>query len=165
MKYSEEVLIAAPRDEVIARYDNYDNLPKWQESYVSHEHLEGEPGATGSRTRVRHQMGKSEEDLIETIEARAFPDRQVTVYECGPVWNRNVSTFDAIDGMQTRWTMEVEFRASGLMMKVMMFLMPGAFKKQTRKAMTQFKAYVENDYAGQGHADTDDNDGDGDGGN
>ncbi|WP_337251640.1 hypothetical protein [Maribacter halichondriae] len=38
---------------------------------------------------------------------------------------------------------ETDFQFEGFMMKTMGFLMPGAFKKQSKKYMEDFKAFAE----------------------
>jgi len=43
----------------------------------------------------------------------------------------------------TKWTQANEFRCEGLMMRLMMRLMPGAFRKETMKQMESFKAFAE----------------------
>ena len=47
------------------------------------------------------------------------------------------------EGDKTRWVSETEFQFSGFGMKLMGFLMPGAFKKQSFKYMQDFKAFAE----------------------
>ena len=51
--------------------------------------------------------------------------------------------FTAVEPGKTRWVTENEFHCAGLFMKIMAFLMPGAFKKQTLRYMQNFKAFAE----------------------
>jgi len=44
MKYTLEIDITLPRAKVVELFDNPENWPKWQESLVSSEALEGTPG-------------------------------------------------------------------------------------------------------------------------
>ena len=44
---------------------------------------------------------------------------------------------------KTRWISESEFQFSSLGMKLMAFLMPGAFKKQSMKYAVDFKNFAE----------------------
>ncbi len=53
-----------------------------------------------------------------------------------------LSTFEALDENRTRWTMESEFRCSG-MLWLLAKLMPGMFKKQTLATMKAFKAFAD----------------------
>ncbi len=45
---------------------------------------------------------------------------------------------------KTWWISESEFQFSGFGMKLMDFLMPGAFKKQSKNYMEDFKGFAEN---------------------
>ena len=51
--------------------------------------------------------------------------------------------FEELPDGRTKWTSKTEFQFAGFMMKVMGFLMPGAFKKQSKKYMNDFKAFAE----------------------
>ncbi len=59
------------------------------------------------------------------------------------MWNGQKNFFEKIDDQKTRWISESEFKADKFMYKIMLKLMPGAFKKQSRKFMVDFKNYVE----------------------
>jgi len=43
MKYSTEITLDLPREEVIRKLDNVDNMKHWQRGFISAEHLEGIP--------------------------------------------------------------------------------------------------------------------------
>lgn len=73
IKYSRTIIIDRPIDKVVALFDNPDNLSKWMEGLLSFEHLEGEPGQPGARSRLRFRMGKREMDMIETVTERNLP--------------------------------------------------------------------------------------------
>ncbi len=141
MQYQCTIDINGPRDRVTALFDDPDNLMQWQDGLQSFEHFEGEFGAVGSRSRIRYKMGKREIEMIETLEEHAMPDRMVAVYETKGVWNRNVNTFTDL-GEATRWDMDCDFRCSGFL-KVMAFVAPGMFRKQTEKMMQDFKRFAE----------------------
>lgn len=53
------------------------------------------------------------------------------------------NSFEVINDHTTKWISESEFQFSGFMMKLMGFLMPGAFKKQSIKYLGDFKAFAE----------------------
>ncbi|MEM9233941.1 MAG: SRPBCC family protein, partial [Pseudomonadota bacterium] len=59
------------------------------------------------------------------------------------VLNYSNNHFEETSPGVTQWISDNEFRFSGLMMKIMGFVMPGAFKKQTRQMMSDFKAFAE----------------------
>jgi uncharacterized protein YndB with AHSA1/START domain len=141
--YRLETEIDLPRDRVIELFDNPDNLKNWQPGLESFEHIEGEPGQPGAKSRLHYKMGKRELDLIETVVRRNLPDEFTGTYETKGVWNEVANRFEETSDGRTRWILENEFRFSTLMMKVMGKVMPGAFKKQTLQNMQQFKDFAE----------------------
>jgi uncharacterized membrane protein len=73
MKYSVSIEIDRPLDEVVEKFDNSENLFKWMEGLQKYEHLSGEPGKPGAKTRLLFQMGKRKIEMIETITVRNLP--------------------------------------------------------------------------------------------
>ena len=142
MKYSTTVEIDLPRGRVVALFDDAERYPAWQESLVGMERLEGEPGQVGTRTHLRHKMGRREITMLETVVRRDLPDVLSATYEAKGVWNQAINQFADLGGGRTRWMIETEFRCSGFMW-LMTRLMPGMFKKQTRAVMEAFKTYAE----------------------
>ena len=142
MKYTTTINIRQARDKVIALFDSVDNMYKWQPGLISFDHLSGDPGREGAKSRLTYKMGKREVEMIETITRRNFPDEFSGTYETSVVWNKQVNYFEVIDENSTRWISVSEFRCSGFM-KIMCWLMPGAFKKQTLKLMNHFKEFAE----------------------
>jgi hypothetical protein len=143
MKYAVDVMIAAPMDRVIAAYVNHDNYPYWQRGLLNVEPLSGTPGEVGAKTQLKFKMGKGEMEMIETITANNPPALYALTYETGGVFNEIRTRFAETAPGQTHLVSENEFRFSGLMMKLMGWIMPGAFRKQTRQYMVDFKAFVE----------------------
>ena len=142
MKYSNEIIISLPRKKVIDLFDNTENLYKWQPGLQKFEHLSGEPGQEGARSTLLYKMGKRENEMIETITKRNFPDEFSSTYEAKGVWNRQQNYFAEAGTDKTKWTTVSEFKCSGFM-KVICWLMPGVFKKQTLKFMKDFKDFAE----------------------
>lgn len=143
MKYSISIEINKPRTRVIELFDNADNLKEWQPGLVSFEHVSGEPGQVGAKSRLQYKMGKREIEMIETITENNLPERFCGTYEADGVWNSVDNVFVEVDENTTRWDFSTEFKMSGIMMKIMAFLMPGMFKKQSCEFMENFKKFVE----------------------
>lgn len=141
MEYACEIEINLPRKTVIGLFDNPDNLSRWQEGFISFEPLEGEPGAEGSTARLKYKMGKREIEMTETITLRHLPDEFNATYETKGVFNIIENQFIDL-GNSTKWISHNEFQFKGLM-KLMAFMMPGAFKKQSLKFMQDFKKFAE----------------------
>lgn len=145
MQYNSKITLDVPREKVIAYFDNIDNMQYWQEGLISYEHLEGNPGQPGAKTLLKYKMGKREIEMVETITVRNLPDEFSGRYEAKGVWNE-VKNFFHEEGEKTRWITENEFIFQHFFMKLMGFLMPGAFKKQSMKYLEDFKSFAEKKY-------------------
>lgn len=143
MRYEIDMDIEVPRPRVVALFDNADNMKEWQPCLVSFEPMSGTPGEVGAESRLRYKMGKRDIEMVETITENALPDTFAGTYEAKGVWNEVRNRFIEVDENTTRWHMETEFKFTTLPMKIMGTLMPGAFKKQSRQFMEQFKAFAE----------------------
>lgn len=147
MKYTLEIEIDHTRERVIELFDNVDNLHRWQEGLLSFETIEGTPGQVGAKARMKFKMGKRELELIETITERALPERFSGTYEAPGMWNLVENEFHELPNGRTRWVANNTFKANKLLFKIMLKLMPGAFKKQSFKYMEDFKRFAESEPA------------------
>lgn len=143
MQYKLEIEIKADRDKVVALMDDPANMPHWQRGFVAMEHLSGELGQEGSKSKLTYQLGKRNIEMIETITRRDLPAHFDAIYETGNVWNEMRNTFSTTSSGHTLWNSEVIFRFSSFGMRMMSWLMPKAFKKQSLQYMQDFKAFVE----------------------
>ena len=143
MKYTTEIVVDVPREEFIKKMDDPDNMKHWQQGLIGYEQLSASPGQEGSRMSLSYEMGKRKMDLVETIIKKDLPEEIHMTYETKGVHNIQKNYFKE-EGEKTRWVSESEFQFSGFGLKLMGFLMPGAFKKQSLKYMQDFKAFAEN---------------------
>lgn len=143
MKYSKEIIIDLPREEVIAKMENPNNFKHWQKGFISYKHLSGDPGHEDSRSKLKFKMGTREIEMIETIEKNSLPNKLFVTYDAQGVFNRQKNYFEKVNDRSTRWISDNEFEFSGFM-KIIAFLMPGSFKKQTYEYMKDFKDFAEN---------------------
>ncbi len=143
MEYKLEIEIEASRAEVVSKMEDTTNMRHWQRGFQSMEHLSGELGQEGSTSRLLYQMGKREIEMIETITRRDLPTHFHATYEADNVWNEVRNTFTPTNDGNTLWISEIEFRFSGLFMRLMSWISPGSFKKQSFQFMQDFKAFVE----------------------
>ena len=142
MRYQIEITIDLPRDRMIELFDSFENLKEWQEGLISYEHLSGEAGKPGAKTRLRYKMGRRKMDMIETIIARNMPDEFSGTYDASGVHNI-VQNFFYDDGEQTRWVLDSEFQFRGFMRIVSFFMGESRFQNQTRSSMESFKRFAE----------------------
>lgn len=142
MKYTVDIIIDLPRPKVVQLFDNSENMHKWQPDLVSFDHISGEPGQSGAKSKLHYKMGKREIEMIETITENGLPSSMSSTYETKGVFNIISNRFEEISEKQTRWVSENEFQFSGFM-KLMGIFMKSAFPKQTLKFMQQFKTFAE----------------------
>ncbi|ESU28306.1 hypothetical protein FLJC2902T_16560 [Flavobacterium limnosediminis JC2902] len=142
MKYTTEIEINKPIDRVIALFDNPDNMKEWMEGLQSFEPISGTPGEPGAKSRLKFKMGNREMEMIETVTVRNLPDEFTGTYEAQGASTTVKNSFIKISDSKTKYITEHEFQAKGIM-KIVAFLMPGAFKKQSMKFLTAFKNFAE----------------------
>jgi len=142
MKHSNEIIINLPRKKVLELFDSTENLYKWQKSLVNFEHLSGTPGEVGAKSKLTYKEGKGNFVLIETITVKNFPDEFSGTYEAKGIFNEVKNYFIEIDDNTTKWVSESEFKFSGFM-KIISLFMKGSFKKESMKFLTCFKEFAE----------------------
>lgn len=142
MHYTQEITIDLPREKVVEIWNNTENLKYWQTGLQRYSHITGEPGKEGAQMLLNFKIGKREVDLTETIMLNELPEKFNGKYEWNGGWNSLKNTFIELGENQTVWVSECEMHMKGFM-KVMMFLMPGSFKKNSYKFMKNFKALAE----------------------
>lgn len=142
MKYTSEIEINKPIDKVIELFDNPENMKKWMNGLQSFEPLSGKPGYPGAKSKLKFKMGNREIEMIETITTRNLPEEFSGTYEANGVFNIVVNKFIRLSDIKTKYVTENEFQFKGFM-KIIGLLMPGAFKKQSLKYLTDFKNFVE----------------------
>ncbi|MBV7268653.1 SRPBCC family protein [Winogradskyella luteola] len=144
MKYTTEIIIEKPLEYVINKMDSTDNMKHWQEGLVSAEHISGTPGEFGAKMKLNYDFGKRKMELIETITKQNFPSEFHATYTTKGMRNIQQNYFESIEENHTRWICKNEFQPTNFVMNAMLFLMPRAFKKQTKTYMKNFKNFVEN---------------------
>ena len=142
MKYQQKITIDKPRKEVIEKFSDPDNLEHWQRGFIFMKPINGQLGAEGSQNLLKYEMGKREIEMTETILKNNLPHEFSATYEAKGVYNFQVNRFHETPENHTTWIADNEFNFSGFM-KLFGWFMPGAFKKQSRQYMEDFKAFVE----------------------
>ncbi|MCB0463060.1 MAG: SRPBCC family protein [Flavobacteriaceae bacterium] len=144
MKYNVEITIDLPRDEVIKKMDSIENMKHWQRGLTSAEHISGTPGVIGAKMQLNYKFGKREMQLTETITKRELPREFHANYDTKGMHNIQQNFFEETPDGKTKWISKSEFIPTNFMMRIMVALMPGAFKKQSKKYMEDFKNFAEN---------------------
>ena len=142
MQYTLEIEIDLPRDQVIEKLDNPDNMKYWQEGLIGYELMEGEAGTAGAKMKIQYKMGKRDVEMVETIVKRQFPDEFHATYDAGVVFNQQWNYFHD-QGDKTKWVSKSDFQFKGFMKILSFFMGKKAFMKQSFKYLEDFKAFAE----------------------
>jgi hypothetical protein len=153
VKYTVSIEIALPREKVVALLADPAQLPMWLRGLVLHEPLHGAHGQVGTESRVVLRTGGREMEGRETVTRRdpenleGIPRDSVVHYEREIVAEGMSSAarerFTEAAPGSTLWTSENEYRFSGLPMRLLAPVMGGAFRRQSRRHMQDFKAFAE----------------------
>ena len=143
MRYDVSIEINAPREQVVDLFMDERRFREWQPDLIEYFPTSKKRGIEGATAVLRVRMGNSDMEMIETVDGGVLPHTHSVIYRAKGVWNRVDSQFHVRDGGgATEWICTSEFRCQG-MMRLVMFCMPWLFKKETRKHLERFKAFVE----------------------
>lgn len=143
MKYKLEVSVNVPRETFIEKMDNLDNLKHWQKGLKEIVPISGVAGQEGAQTKLTYEVKNRKMEMIETIISRNLPEEFQATYDTQGVHNIQKNYFKATDQQTTTWVCEAEFKFSSIGLKLLAFIMPKVFKKQSLKYMNDFKAFAE----------------------
>lgn len=144
LSYTSEIIINKPVATCFSAIVNLDSMKHWQDGLISIEHISGRPREIGSVMILNYLFGKRKMKLTESVTHRENNSSIHFNFDTKIMHNIQRNSFEAIDKTTTKWTSENEFFPRSFSARIMLFLMPKAFKKQTRKYLTNFKNYVEN---------------------
>lgn len=144
MRYTTEIIIKKPIAEVIKKMNSFENMKHWQEGLISTEHISGTPGSFGAIMELTYKFGKRKMEITETITKQDYPNEFHATYTSKGIRNIQENYFETTENNFTKWTVLNIFEPTTFAMSAMLFFMPKAFKKQTKKYMTNFKNFVEN---------------------
>jgi uncharacterized protein YndB with AHSA1/START domain len=141
MRYTQEIVIDAPRDTVVALFTDPSGFKEWQPGLECYELVSGEQAQTGAKAELTTRAGSRVTGMTETVEDNSLPDEMSVVYETHGVWNRSINRFSEESPASTKWVSDNEFRFEGA--RKLLGLMEGSFEKESRTTMELFKAFVE----------------------
>ena len=153
MRYTVSIEIDLPREQVVRLVSDPAGFPRWLRGLVSHEPVSGQPGEVGTRSRVVFRSGEQQLEAVETITRRDPADPADIASATVVHYDREIvgagmssvarERFTEAGAQKTLWESENEYRFDGLLMKVVGLVMPGAFRKQSRQHLEDFKAFAE----------------------
>ena len=128
---------------MIELFDNTDNLFKWQTGLQRFQHISGEPGQPGAKSKLVYLNGKHTIELIETVTERNLPDEFNGTYEWPGGRNTLRNRFIELGPERTKWESTCVYHFSSCMLKMMGLFCPGMFRKQNLSFLQKSKAFAE----------------------
>ncbi|MFP2994817.1 SRPBCC family protein [Spongiivirga sp. MCCC 1A20706] len=141
MKYTIETIIQKPLHEVTQLYNNINNNSKWMPGLITHETISSHNREPGSKSIYTFNMKGRDFTITETILQNNLTEIIAEFTSNGTV-NTQTTQFSKINDTSTSYKVHESFKLTGFM-KVIGFLMPGSFKKQTRQFVDAFKEFAE----------------------
>ncbi|MBQ0788435.1 MAG: SRPBCC family protein [Oceanihabitans sp.] len=142
MKFTCTIDINAPRDKVVSAFLDPNKQQHFQDGFIRKEFLSGKINEVDAKSKLIYKKL----ELIETIQLNSLPDAFKGLYEHKHTTNTMHVTFIALNPETTRYISEIDYiKLNGFLIKMMMKLFPGMFRKQVDKWMRQFKIYIENE--------------------
>ena len=140
MKFKCQIDINVPVDLAVDVFLNPDNLKEIQQGFKSKQLISGSAGKEGAVSKMVYEKF----DLQETILKNNLPSEFIGLYEHKHMTNTMNVSFEALSANQTRYHSEIHYtQFNGFMIKLMVKLFPGMFKKQVQKWMQLFKKFAE----------------------
>lgn len=143
MTYTTEVIVDVPLTEFMGKFDHVENMKHWQKGLVSIEHVSGNPGMVGAKMKLHYYFGKRTMEIMETITHSDLPHEFHATYSTNSMLNMQKNYFEALAQEKTKWTSVSDFMPLTFTMRAMLWIMPKAFKKQSRNYMMDFKNFAE----------------------
>ncbi len=136
--YTLSVEIEQPIARVAELFGDPETLPFWQPGFQG---LEKQDDGT---TKLRYLNRGREVVMIETVIKDDLPREYTSRFVVPGMMAMTVANrFEEIAPDRTRYVSENTAESQGLMMKIIGFLMPGCFKKESLRYMENFKAFAE----------------------
>lgn len=144
MKFTCSVTINASKEKVATYFAEPKYLKEYQDGFLRKELISGKQGQVNSISKMYYKQGKREMELTETIQINKLPDVFMAQYHHKFTDNTMKSVFTDLGDTKTRYDAEIHYTAfRGIIVKVMVFIAPGFFKKQVQKWLQNFKIFIE----------------------
>ena len=144
MKFTCEVNISGSKEAIAQAFRDTSNFSEWQSGFISHHLISGMPEEIGTKSRIHLEQDGRSIILVETILENDLPDQFMALYEHEHMVNTMTARFDQVEEGLVHCHWQVEYtKFIGWMPKLMALIMPGMFRKQTKKWLDDFKRYVE----------------------
>ncbi|GAA6207654.1 hypothetical protein NBRC116601_09470 [Cognatishimia sp. WU-CL00825] len=142
MKYSVELEVKLHRERVVELLTSHDNRRRWQNGFIGHAPLDGEPGTVGATTQLTFRVGEQQFEMIETILAKELPEMYCVSYVSSQSASISKNSFFETQNGTTLWRVDMQMRVNGLY-KIMAYFSANGFRNQTKHLMRSFADYAE----------------------
>lgn len=140
MKFTCSININKPKLDVVKHFEDPEALKQSQKGFQSIDHLSGNKGEAGAKSKLIYDKF----EMIETIIENKLPNTFEAQYDHKNMSNTMHTEFVAINDHETKLTTIIEYtRFTGFIINVMARLFPSMFRKQVDKWLVKFKYYVE----------------------
>lgn len=144
MKFSLEVDINKPIDEVLDVWKNEDLLIKWQDDFISKTLISGNPYQKEAVSVFKYSFGNKVMELEEIVLTSNLPTEFKALYVHEHMDNYQTTRFVKVNDHLTKYITEIDyFKFKKWLPKMLFKLFPKMFKNKSLKWMNQFKALVE----------------------
>ncbi len=145
MRYKQKIVVDASVERVAELFDSPSNMMKWFPDFKSFEHISGEPGQPGAKSRMLFKTKRGDFEMIETITVSNLPDEFSGEYDTLGTGISNTMThwFKPHTDNSTRYETEIDYVFSGFKWKLISLFMGPVFRRQSFKVMKQFKEFAE----------------------
>ncbi len=143
MKYTIDTEINKPLDMVVTLFNDVDSFQKWMPGIVNHTILKGQSRNMGTQSIFTFKMGSKIFEMEETVLLNNQTEI-VSKFSANGILNTQRTLFSKIGEEKTLYQVNESFQLKGFI-KIIGFLMPGSFKKQTKQFVDAFKEFVENE--------------------
>lgn len=144
MKYTNKVIIDSPIDTVVSLWSEPEHYPKWQSGFVKKVLLSGNAEEKNSKSEIYLIYNNKEMKLIETIIESNLPKEKKVLVEHEHMINTMKSSFIDLGDGRTQYLSEIEYlEFKAFLPKIVAYLFPGMFRKQSQQWLEAFKVFVE----------------------
>lgn len=139
MKFYFETKIKTTPTRAYTLFKDRSLFPKWQPGLIKDELKKDKKGNTIHEMTFR--IGRRNLIIKEKVQKDAFPIYN-TEYRLKGIKNFSLNTFETLDPGTTIWKQRIEFRFSGLMKLIGIFMRKG-LKEQSGIILHNFKKFAE----------------------
>ena len=142
MQYSLQIEINQPFVQVAALFERGFSSKAWLPHLKVIQPIEGVVGEVNSKSKLIFQMGNREVTMIETILAKDLPHLISGRYELNGAINYVTNRLVDLGNERTLLVSEQTYHFKGTF-RLLAWLRPDLFKKQSMAYLQQFKQYAE----------------------